>query len=73
MENSSNMNQEKLNKITEQQKDLRNLPNSDLVEILDVLSSEFEITKDNIINLTYYIDNIEMMYNNTLKEYQNRK
>ncbi len=52
--------------------DLKELPNSKLVEIMDLLSSDFESTKANIINLTYYLDNIEIIYNKTLEEYQNR-
>lgn len=52
--------------------DLKELPNSKLVEIMDLLSSDFESTKANIINLTYYLDNIEIIYNKALEEYQNR-
>lgn len=51
---------------------LKDLPNSKLVEIMDILSKDFEETKANIINLTYYLDNIEIIYNKTLEEYQNR-
>jgi len=67
------MKEEQFLDITEKIKKLNELPNSDLVNMLDILSQEFEITKERIINTTYYLDNIEMMYNNTLKEYQNRK
>lgn len=67
------MKEEQFLDITEKIKKLDELPNSDLVNMLDILSQEFEITKERIINTTYYLDNIEMMYNNTLKEYQNRK
>ncbi len=67
------MKEEQFLDITEKIKKLNELPNSDLVNMLDILSQEFEITKEQIINTTYYLDNIEMMYNNTLKEYQNRK
>lgn len=54
-------------------KDVKNLPNSKLVEILDNLSSEFDSTKETIIKYTYYLDSIEELYNTILKEYQNRK
>lgn len=67
------MTQEDLTTISEKQKNLKDLPNTELVEMMDVLSSEFDLTKENIIKLTYYIDNIEYLYNNILKEYQNRK
>jgi hypothetical protein len=67
------MTHEELTKISEKQNELKDLPNNELVEIMDALSSEFELTKENIIKLTYYIDNIEYLYNNVLKEYQNRK
>jgi hypothetical protein len=43
-----------------------------LIENLDLLSSDFEETKEKIINLTYYLDKLEELYNNTLQEYQNR-
>ena len=66
------MTNEKLQNIIETQKDLKNLPNADLIENLDLLSSDFEETKEKIINLTYYLDKLEELYNNTLQEYQNR-
>lgn len=67
------MTREELTKISEKQKNLKDLPNNELVEMMDVLSNEFELTKDSIIKMTYYIDNIEYLYNNILKEFQNRK
>lgn len=72
MEYSNNMTKEELIEIKEQQKDLKNLPNSKLVEIMDKLSLEFDETKENLIKYTYHLDNIELMYNITLKEYQER-
>jgi hypothetical protein len=72
MEYSNNMTKEELIEIKEQQKDLKNLPNSKLVEIMDKLSLEFDETKENLIKYTYHLDNIELMYNSTLKEYQER-
>lgn len=60
-------------KVTEEVKGMQNLPNSRLIEIMDVLSVEFEITKQNIIDLTFYFDNIELLYNTVLKEYQKRQ
>lgn len=72
MEYLNSMTREELIEIKEQQKDLKNLPNSKLVEIMDKLSLEFEETKENLIKYTYHLDNVELMYNSTLKEYQER-
>jgi hypothetical protein len=66
------MTQEQLIKIIEEQKDLKNLPNSDLVQMMDLLSLEFEDVKKNLISMTFHLDKIEELYNNSLKEFQNR-
>jgi hypothetical protein len=63
---------EELENIIAQQSDLKNLPNSELIKSMDLLTTDFESTKQNIINLTYYLDNIEELYNLILKEYQSR-
>jgi hypothetical protein len=39
---------------------------------MDLLSSDFELTKESIINSTRYLDKLEELYNNTLKVYQER-
>jgi hypothetical protein len=67
-----NMTQEEFNKIIEDQKDLKNLPNNNLIMMMDILSLEFEEVKKNIISMTYHLDKIEELYDNSLKEYQNR-
>ena len=67
------MTKEELEHIIEEQPNLKNLPNSKLVDFMDLVSSDFEITKQNIINLTIYLDKLEELYNNTLKEYQFRE
>lgn len=67
------MKKEELENIINEQKNLKNLPNNVLVEYMDLLSNDFEITKNNIINQTYYLDKIEELYNNTLKVYEERK
>ena len=72
MENPYNMIKENFENIVKEQSNLKNLPNSKLIEFMDDLSSDFEITKQNIINLTIYLDTVEELYNNTLKEYQTR-
>lgn len=66
------MKREILEEITKNQTELKNLPNSKLVEMLDFLSQEFDDTKEHLINMTYYLDNIELMYNNILKEHKSR-
>lgn len=66
------MEKEKFDKIVEEQKNLKNLPNQKLIEFMDSLSSEFEETKKILINQTIYLDTLESLYNNVLKEYQNR-
>ena len=67
-----NMTKEEFEQIVKEQSDLKNLPNNRLVEIMDVLSLEFESTKANLINLTLQLDTIEGLYNKTLNEYQTR-
>lgn len=71
-QNFSNMKKEILEEITKNQTELKNLPNSKLVEMLDFLSQEFDDTKEHLIKMTYYLDNIELMYNNILKEHETR-
>ena len=52
--------------------DLKNHPNNKLIEMMDLLTTEFESTKNNIIGLTLYLDKIEEFYNKSLDEYQSR-
>ena len=66
------MTQEQLIKIIEEQKDLKNLPNSNLIQMMDLLSLEFEDVKKNLISITFHLDKVEELYNNSLKEFQNR-
>ena len=66
------MTQEQLIKIIEEQKDLKNLPNSNLIQMMDLLSLEFEDVKKNLISMTFHFDKVEELYNNSLKEFQNR-
>jgi hypothetical protein len=40
---------------------------------MEKLTSEFDFTKENIINSTIYLDKVEELYNNILKEYESRK
>jgi hypothetical protein len=52
--------------------ELKNLPNVKLIEMMDKLSIEFEVTKSNIINTTYHLDKVEDTYNRILKEFDSR-
>lgn len=72
MENVFNMKKEEFELIVKEQSNLKNLPNQKLVEFMDLLSSDFEGTKENIINSTRYLDKLEELYNKTLKVYQER-
>jgi hypothetical protein len=66
------MKNEEFQNILDEQKNLKDLPNTKLVEFMDLLSSDFELTKQSIINSTVYLDKIEELYNNVLNVYQDR-
>ena len=66
------MRKEEFENIIKEQSNLKNLPNQKLVEFMDLLSLDFEDTKQNIIDSTLYLDKVEELYNNTLKVYQER-
>ena len=61
-----------LENIISQKSNLKNLPNTVLVNFLQKLSDEFEVTKNEIIGKTHHLDKVEELYNNILKEYQLR-
>jgi hypothetical protein len=67
------MKKEEFENILKLQSDLKDQPNSKLIEVMDKLTTEFDLTKDNIIKSTLYLDKVEELYNNMLKEYQSRK
>lgn len=67
------MTKEEFENIVNLQNNLKEQPNTKLIEVMDKLTSVFDLTKENIISLTVYLDKIEELYNNTLKEYQSRK
>lgn len=54
-------------------KDYKNRPNKDLIKALDLLTQDFEYTKNKIIELTKHLDKVEFTYNTLLKEYDGRK
>ena len=66
------MKNEEFQHIIEEQKNLKDLPNTKLVEFMDLLSSDFESTIQSIINSTIYLDKFEELYNNVLTTYQER-
>ena len=61
-----------LENIVSQKSNLKNLPNTVLINFLQKLNDEFEVTKQDIINKTHHLDKVEDLYNITLKEYQLR-
>jgi hypothetical protein len=66
------MKDEKFKEILDSQSSLKDLPNTKLVEYLDLLSSDFDFTKESIIKSTLYLDSVEELYNRVLKVYQDR-
>jgi hypothetical protein len=66
------MKNEKFEEIMNEITNLKDLTNTKLVEYLDLLSSDFEFTKDTIIKSTLYLDKVEELYNRVLKVYQER-
>lgn len=66
------MKDEQFKEILDSQSQLRDLPNTKLVEFLDLISSDFETTKENIIKGTHYLDKLEELYNKILKIHQER-
>jgi hypothetical protein len=66
------MKDEKFKEILDSQSNLKDLPNTKLVEYLDLLSSDFDSTKESIIKSTLYLDSVEELYNRVLKVYQDR-
>jgi hypothetical protein len=66
------MKDEKFKEILDSQSSLKDLPNTKLVEYLDLLSYDFDSTKESIIKSTLYLDSVEELYNRVLKVYQDR-
>jgi hypothetical protein len=66
------MTKEQFDDIVKDQKSLKDLPNKTLMEQMDLLSTEYDKTKEIIINTTLYLDSLEELYNNIFKVYQER-
>ncbi len=54
-------------------KEYKERPNKDLILAMDILTQEFEFTKNKVIELTKHLDNVEYTYNQILKEYNGRR
>ena len=59
LQKEDNMNKEEFENIIELQKELKGQPNSKLIEVMEKLTTEFDFTKENIINSTIYLDKVE--------------
>lgn len=46
--------------------------NQDLTSAMDYLNSDFESTKKKLIELSKYLDSLEITYNTLLKEFKKR-
>lgn len=66
------MKDEQFKEILDNQLSLKDLPNTKLVEFMDLLSSDFDVTKESIIKSTLYLDKVEELYERVLKVYQER-
>ena len=66
------MKDEKFKEILDSQLSLKDLPNTKLLEYMDLLSSDFESTKETLIKSTLYLDKVEELYDRVLKVYQER-
>ena len=53
-------------------KDAKNRSNSELTNAMNSLTKTHFDTKKTIIDLTYYLDSVEEMYNKILEEYNSR-
>lgn len=59
-----------INKILEELDDSSNF---EIERALSFLQNDYNITKENIINLTKRLDNTELLYNKILSEYNKRR
>lgn len=52
--------------------DYKSKSNKDLKFVMDLITEDFELTKNTLVKLTEHLDKLETTYNVILKEYQNR-
>jgi hypothetical protein len=72
LEKVYNMTKEKFEEITNKMSDIKNISNYDLIDIMDNLTLEFDSVRQKLIEMTFYLDKLELLYNNTLKEFESR-
>jgi hypothetical protein len=65
-------NKENAEKVVKIVKDYKNESNKNLKFAMDFINSDFENTKQNIIELTKHLDKLENTYNVLLSEYKKR-
>lgn len=53
-------------------KNYKNSSNKELVDVMEFLNSDFQKTKDLLIELTYHLDSTESAYNKIFEEYKKR-
>lgn len=61
-----------INKINDIIKNYKDKPNKELLNLMEILITEFNKTKELIIDLTKHLENIEDVYNEVQKEYKIR-
>lgn len=66
------MTKEEFEEVIELSKDVKNRSNVELTNAMNNLTKNHFDTKNTIIDLTYYLDNVEEMYNKILAEYNSR-
>lgn len=54
-------------------KDYKNRPNKDLIIAMDLITQDFEYTKNTLIKMSKHLDKLEHTYNLILKEFNGRK
>ena len=54
-------------------KDYKSKSNDDLRRGMEYINEDFELTKNNVINMTHHLDEFVSTYNKILSEYKIRK
>jgi prefoldin subunit 5 len=63
---------EESKKILEIIQDFKNKSNNDLVKAMDYIKKDFDLTKENVLNMTKHLDKLESTYSQLLKEHNKR-
>lgn len=72
LSNMSEVNSELKKEVADIIQDYKNRPNKDLVKAMDLITQDFEYTKNTLISLSEHLDKLEFTYNTILKEYNKR-